>query len=468
MKYKKPFSQEQTPFKKNSFSSDKPAFSKSNPYPSKSRVSYAPKERPVSGYTRKRSSEVDEIYPQDITTHNRPSQDWSKPQDKWKDKNSSDSHFSKSRDSYAPKKPVSGHTRKRSSEVDEIYPQEATSHTRPFQSWSKPQHSRKDKNSAAPTGHNRSFETPRQFDTNQTRSFKSSGKSNTSWNQVARWYDQSVGDEGHYYHKHVILPNLVALLNLPKEPLGFKLLDIGCGQGVLAGHLPKTLEYVGLDLSPKLISSAKQHHREESRRFFHGDALKTYPFPDHDFDQAVMLLSLQNMSDPEKAISAAAARLRVGGRLILVLNHPAFRIPKQSSWEVDQEQDLQYRRVNRYLSPIDIPIQMSPGSGDKSEETVSFHHPIGAFVQFLSGAHCMVMQMEEWVSNRTSEGGAAKRENIARKEIPLFMAIVAVKVEASYFKEQHRGLDQEEAPYKGKKSASAQVQIGSYRYKKPR
>ena len=72
-----------------------------------------------------------------------------------------------------------------------------------------------------------------------------SGK-NTSWSPVAKWYTGIVGDSGHYFHKHVILPRLKTLLD-PKG--GESVLDIGCGQGVYARTLPHNVEYTGIDAS---------------------------------------------------------------------------------------------------------------------------------------------------------------------------------------------------------------------------
>ena len=78
----------------------------------------------------------------------------------------------------------------------------------------------------------------------------------TSWKEVGKWYDQLVLDEGHYYHDEVIFPNLLKWLKFKK---GQSLLDLGCGQGVLARKLPQSLDYLGLDLAKPLIDKAKKY-----------------------------------------------------------------------------------------------------------------------------------------------------------------------------------------------------------------
>jgi ubiquinone/menaquinone biosynthesis C-methylase UbiE len=76
----------------------------------------------------------------------------------------------------------------------------------------------------------------------------------TSWEKVGDWYNQTVGDKGSYYHQQVILPNLIRLLELKKNS---KLLDLACGQGVLARAIFADVEYLGLDLAANLIDQAR-------------------------------------------------------------------------------------------------------------------------------------------------------------------------------------------------------------------
>ena len=59
----------------------------------------------------------------------------------------------------------------------------------------------------------------------------------TSWETSSKWYDLIVGIEGHYYHKEVIIPKLIKLIENYGPPNSF--LDFGCGQGILSRKLPK-------------------------------------------------------------------------------------------------------------------------------------------------------------------------------------------------------------------------------------
>ena len=252
--------------------------------------------------------------------------------------------------------------------------------------------------------------------------------SKTSWDKSGAWYEKLVGASGHYYHQKIIIPGVERLLELGPAS---KLLDLGCGQGVLARILNKHQSYFGVDASPQLIDSAAQHDAKHLHRYAVADATKPLGSLERDFTHAAAILSLQNMEHPEGAIRNAGTHLVAGGRFVIVLNHPYFRIPRQSGWDVDNESDQQYRWVTSYLSKLKIPIAMHPGQKGKSWDTLSFHEPLQNYIRYLAAAGFAVVAIEEWVSDKKNQPGPhAKREDKARAEIPLFMAIVAVKIGA--------------------------------------
>jgi len=240
-----------------------------------------------------------------------------------------------------------------------------------------------------------------------------------SWEDSSEWYSGCVGEKGHYYHQSLILPGALRLLAL--QP-GQKLLDLGCGQGILQRYIHKNISYLGLDSSPSLIADAKKH---SPRSFAVADVSEPLPTTEI-FDAACFILSLQNMEHPEKALANAAKQLNPTGKLLLILNHPCFRIPRQSNWGFDSAAKLQYRRMNLYMTPQKIPIQTHPGKKG-SAETISYHYPLSQYIDWLSHNHLSVTALEEWCSDKKSEGAHAKMEDRARREFPLFLALLAEK-----------------------------------------
>lgn len=255
----------------------------------------------------------------------------------------------------------------------------------------------------------------------------SSSSPSTSWEPVEKWYAGSVGDEGHYYHQHIVMPGVMRLLNLSGVPAP-SVLDLACGSGVLARRLTSSVEYTGVDISPSLVKSAKQADTNPQHTYVVADATQPLPVKKNDFTHAAIILAIQNMEHPKLALQNASKHLSKGGKLVIAMNHPCFRVPRQSSWGVDEKQKARYRRIDRYATPLSVPIQAHPSKGEQSATTWSFHHPLGDFTRWLFEAGFAIEWLEEWVSDKVSQGGAAKMENRSRAEIPLFLAIKAVKL----------------------------------------
>jgi ubiquinone/menaquinone biosynthesis C-methylase UbiE len=245
----------------------------------------------------------------------------------------------------------------------------------------------------------------------------------TSWDRVATWYDGWVGDQGSRYHQAIAVPAAMDLLEL--RP-GESVLEIGSGQGVLAPRVAAAgASYTGVDASPKLIESARRRH-SRSGTFVVGDA-RRLPAAEGlrpgSFDAAVFLLSIQDMDPLEQVLASASWAVREpGGRVVIVMTHPAFRQPRHAGWGFDEGRKLVYRRVDAYLTPMAVPMK---ALGDRAP-TRSFHRPISAYVNGLAAEGFAVDAMIEIPDTLDERRPATGRAgNRAAAEIPLFLALRA-------------------------------------------
>jgi len=277
------------------------------------------------------------------------------------------------------------------------------------------------------------------------QSVKKALDKSTSWGKVANWYNNFIEKTEDSYQRTLILPNLIRLLEIKR---GEAILDLACGQGFFAREFAKLgAKVIGVDIAPELIAIAKQDRSstfslrdnnltkqvaefkkmlDRSVEYHVSQAHKLDFLHNQSVDKITIILSLQNVENANEVIKEVSRVLRPKGKLFIVLNHPAFRIPKQSSWGWDETKKVQYRRLDSYLSEAKETIQMHPGD-NPSEKTISFHRPLQFYFKLLSKNGFLISRLEEWNSHRISEEGPKKEaEDRARREFPLFLYLEAI------------------------------------------
>jgi SAM-dependent methyltransferase len=281
-------------------------------------------------------------------------------------------------------------------------------------------------------------------------------KKQTSWGNVAEWYDESLEKRGGTYQKEVILPHVLRLVGTEPKTI----LDLACGQGFFSRELARANaahKICASDISSELIALAKKNPDPTTKNIeYHVRPATDISFcKDKSVDTVLISLAIQNIEQVGDVFQECSRVLKEGkgvadsGQLILILNHPAFRIPKRSSWEwrsADESADSrrtradggqevngnakQYRRLDGYMSETSEKIDMTPGEKSDKEYTVSFHRPLQVYVKTLAKAGFAITKLEEWISHKKSEPGPrANEEDRMRKEIPMFLMIEARKLQ---------------------------------------
>jgi demethylmenaquinone methyltransferase/2-methoxy-6-polyprenyl-1,4-benzoquinol methylase len=98
-----------------------------------------------------------------------------------------------------------------------------------------------------------------------------------------------------------------------------RILDVGCGPGVLVPHLTKAgvlpKQITGTDLSPEMIRNAQSQHRGVD--FVAADFLKEFN-DEAGFDGIIFCSALHDMPEPVEALEKAKSLLRPGGKIIIL------------------------------------------------------------------------------------------------------------------------------------------------------
>ncbi len=245
----------------------------------------------------------------------------------------------------------------------------------------------------------------------------------TDWDNVASWYDKHL-EGSDTYQAQVIAPNLLRMLDIKK---GEAVLDLACGQGFFSRLVKDNGGLVtGVDLSKDLIAMAQEKSKDIS--YIVAPAGYTN-LKKESFDKIFTVLAFENIKNIDEVMLEINRVLKKDGEFVLVMLHPAFRIPQHSDWDFDTKKELQYRRVDKYLSEVKIDIELNPHKGSKKVNSITFHRSLQWYMKAFKKSGFAITSIEEWISHKKSQiGTRQKAEDTARKEFPMFMVLELKKL----------------------------------------
>lgn len=123
---------------------------------------------------------------------------------------------------------------------------------------------------------------------------------------------------------------LALLLDVLGNPDGKRVLDAGCGEGLLArAFAARGALVTGIDLSPRLVAMAREQDPADEIDYRVGDLGEPHPDLEATFDLIGSYLALNDVAQYREFASTLAALLKPGGRLALAFNNPYSSVVRE-------------------------------------------------------------------------------------------------------------------------------------------
>ena len=149
---------------------------------------------------------------------------------------------------------------------------------------------------------------------------KSQSQIISEWDRLAPTRFEQITSRKDFTFWNILAP---AVTDLAKRFGGKKILDAGCGVGVLTSLLDEfSSEVIGVDPSSRSIEIARDNFGDEAT--FYCSSLEEFAEIASTTDMIVANMVLMDVIDLRHFLECAHALLRPGGALIFTITHPCF------------------------------------------------------------------------------------------------------------------------------------------------
>lgn len=187
------------------------------------------------------------------------------------------------------------------------------------------------------------------------------------------------------YHK-VLIPTLLRLLG---EIRGLRIIDVGCGSGVLVSELVKRGAFVvGVDPSKKMISIANREYNNNDVEFYSQSIQSFSAKANIKFNIAVSNMSLITIEDLDGALQSINNLLKPQGKFVFNITHPYFW-NQYRQYEPNETFEYKKEHVQQGKFIISNDVHGLPSS------TTHFHRPLEKYFQSLANASFITENVEE-------------------------------------------------------------------------
>lgn len=194
------------------------------------------------------------------------------------------------------------------------------------------------------------------------------------WDKVAPYRDKQLRNGIDISYHQVLVPEVMKLL---KRFKGNRILDVGCGTGVLTEKIASERDFVcGVDISSVSISIAKESNLFAKNIEYYISAIDKFNLPvklNGGFDIAVANMVLMDVMNLRKSLDSIFNLLKSEGVLIATITHPCFW---PDYWGYGNELWFNYYEEQQIAHPF---VTHTDRVG--IAETVHVHRPLEFYLQ---------------------------------------------------------------------------------------
>lgn len=212
------------------------------------------------------------------------------------------------------------------------------------------------------------------------------------WDMVAKSRDDQIRSGLDVSYGHVLSP---AILQLIQAKSSDRVIDVGCGSGVLAERIARLAQsVVGVDPSKQSIALAKASALRLANTEYISESIESFSkkYQGECFDIAIANMVLQDAADLEGVLNSVAGVLRCDGTFVCTITHPCFW---PAYWGYDRCEWFEYGKE----IAIDAPFRISSVE-EPVGRTTHFHRPLGQYVSTFHDANFQVDRLVEPVPSR--------------------------------------------------------------------
>lgn len=255
------------------------------------------------------------------------------------------------------------------------------------------------------------------------------------WNHNAAFWDERMG-EGNDFQRILVGPATERLLNLQA---GERVLEVGCGNGVMARRLAQLGAYVvATDFSEKLLERARARTVENADRIeYHvvdaTDEAQLLAFGTHCFDALVCNMAMMDMTTIEPLARAISKLLKPQERFVFSIMHPCFNSIGAVLMSEEENVEGQFVikhsiKVSRYL---DLWNQTGTGIIGQPRPHYYFHRPLHVLLGTFFRAGLVMDDIEEPALHYPGDGSKPGSKTLTWTNYTQIPPVLTVRMRAA-------------------------------------